>query len=190
MCTSVQAASAGTPESVAAELQQVQEAHDAIAALNKRQVTVYAVRPDAGRIQKQRRRLQASNADIGVCGQLCQVGGQKRAQLVHVQPAFARYSRPMTHSSVSNAAAVWIPAGASLYLAFTFAMLCFGAVALCNMHQSSHVLRCLHPCRPKSSGWRACLQHSFWQSQHSQVRCGSNLFVVILWSSQAACMTG
>ncbi|WIA08963.1 hypothetical protein OEZ85_008378 [Tetradesmus obliquus] len=71
-CTQVQEGSAGTPQAVAAELQQLQEAHDAVAALNKRQLTVYAVQPDASALVQQRRRLQSSNADVGVCGQLCQ----------------------------------------------------------------------------------------------------------------------
>lgn len=72
-CTQVQEGSAGTPQAVAAELQQLQEAHDAVAALNKRQLTVYAVQPDASALVQQRRRLQSSNADVRVCGQLCQV---------------------------------------------------------------------------------------------------------------------
>lgn len=73
VCTKVPAESAGTPEGVAAELQQVQHAHNAVAAHSKRQLTVYALRPDASTVVH-RRRLQASNADVGVCGQLCQVG--------------------------------------------------------------------------------------------------------------------
>jgi hypothetical protein len=47
-----------------------------VAAFNKRQLTVYAVQPDASSIVQQRRRLQSSNADVGVCGQLCRVSGQ------------------------------------------------------------------------------------------------------------------
>ncbi|KAF6266783.1 hypothetical protein COO60DRAFT_1697254 [Scenedesmus sp. NREL 46B-D3] len=70
-CTQVQDTSSGTPQGVAAELQQLQEAHDAVAALNKRQLTVYAVQPDASTAVQQRRRLQASSADVHVCGQLC-----------------------------------------------------------------------------------------------------------------------
>jgi hypothetical protein len=72
-CTQVPEASSGTPQGVAAELQQLQEAHDAVAAFNKRQLTVYAVQPDASAIVQQRRLLQSSNADVGVCGQLCRV---------------------------------------------------------------------------------------------------------------------
>eukprot|EP00882_Tetradesmus_deserticola_P016832 GHRQ01018001.1.p2 GENE.GHRQ01018001.1~~GHRQ01018001.1.p2 ORF type:complete len:225 (+),score=93.09 GHRQ01018001.1:530-1204(+) len=71
-CTQVPEASAGTPQGVAAELQQLREAHNVVAALNKRQLTVYAVQPDARAVMQQRRRLQSSNADVGVCGQLCQ----------------------------------------------------------------------------------------------------------------------
>jgi hypothetical protein len=72
-CTQVQEGSSGTPQGVAAELQQLQEAHDAVAAFNKRQLTVYAVQPDASGIVQQRRLLQSANADVGVCGQLCRV---------------------------------------------------------------------------------------------------------------------
>lgn len=101
-CIQVQEGSAGTPQAVAAELQQLQEAHDAVAALNKRQLTVYAVQPDASALVQQRRRLQSSNADVGVCGQLCQVsaphgfvvlrlvqGGCCRRQLHSLQRACA-----------------------------------------------------------------------------------------------------
>lgn len=73
VCTKVPAETVGTPEGLAAELKQVQQAHNAVAAHGKRQLTVYALRPDAGTVV-QRRRLQAPNADVGVCGQLCQVG--------------------------------------------------------------------------------------------------------------------
>jgi hypothetical protein len=79
-CTQVQEGSSGTPQGVAAELQQLQETHDAVAALNKRQLTVYAVEPDASAVVQQRRRLQSSNADVGVCGQLCRVSAQHMAQ--------------------------------------------------------------------------------------------------------------
>jgi predicted GNAT family acetyltransferase len=79
-CTQVPEASSGTPQGAAAELQQLQEAHDAVAAFNKRQLTVYAVQPDASAIV-QRRRLQSSNADVGVCGQLCRVSSQQICQL-------------------------------------------------------------------------------------------------------------
>jgi hypothetical protein len=72
--TSAEAA-AGTPEAVQAELQQVQDAHAAVAALGRRQTTVYAVTPDADALPPlQRRQLQGVAGDAGACGQLCQVG--------------------------------------------------------------------------------------------------------------------
>eukprot|EP00879_Flechtneria_rotunda_P023177 GHRR01024503.1.p1 GENE.GHRR01024503.1~~GHRR01024503.1.p1 ORF type:complete len:288 (+),score=78.80 GHRR01024503.1:137-1000(+) len=71
VCTSIAAESTGTPEGLAVELQQLQDAHAAVAALGKRQITVYAVQPHAASTQ-QRRVLQASNADVGICGPLCQ----------------------------------------------------------------------------------------------------------------------
>lgn len=74
LCTKVPADVAGTPEGVKLELQQLQEAHSAAAALNKRQLNVYAVRPDSRFLAQQRRRhLQALTADVGGCGPLCQV---------------------------------------------------------------------------------------------------------------------
>eukprot|EP00775_Hariotina_reticulata_P010297 gene10297-10456_t len=73
LCTKVPADVAGTPEGVKLELQQLQEAHSAAAALNKRQINVYAVRPDSRFLAQQRRRhLQALTADVGSCGPLCQ----------------------------------------------------------------------------------------------------------------------
>jgi hypothetical protein len=64
---------AGTPEAVAAELQQVQEAHDTVAQTGKRQLTIYAAVPEAAEVAQARRRLQGVQADVGTCGQLCQV---------------------------------------------------------------------------------------------------------------------
>jgi hypothetical protein len=74
LCTNVPADLAGTPEGVKLELQQLQEAHSAATALNKRQLNVFAVRPDP-RFQAQQggRHLQAVTADVGSCGLLCQV---------------------------------------------------------------------------------------------------------------------
>lgn len=64
---------AGTPEAVAAELQQVQEAHNTVAQMGKRQLTIYAAVPEAAEVAQARRRLQGVQADVGTCGQLCQV---------------------------------------------------------------------------------------------------------------------
>jgi hypothetical protein len=82
LSTSVDPELKGTPAGVAAELQQVEAAHAAVHALQKKQVTMYAVQPqleDVGgeSLQARRRRLAAAGAgvkaDVGVCGQLCLV---------------------------------------------------------------------------------------------------------------------
>lgn len=64
---------AGTPEAVAAELQQLQQAHDKVAQLGKRQLTVYAAVPEASAGVPVQRQLRSLQADVGTCGQLCQV---------------------------------------------------------------------------------------------------------------------
>lgn len=64
---------AGTPEAVAAELQQLQQAHDKVAQLGKRQLTVYAAVPEASAGVPLQRQLRSVQADVGTCGQLCQV---------------------------------------------------------------------------------------------------------------------
>lgn len=63
----------GSPEAVAAELRQVQDAHNQAAQLGKRLVTIYAAVPDDASMAPARRRLQGVQADVGTCGQLCQV---------------------------------------------------------------------------------------------------------------------
>lgn len=75
LCTRIDSSITGSAAGLAAELQQLCEAHSAVAALNKRQITLYAPRPDAADILQQRRLLQAANTDVGTCGQLCQVSG-------------------------------------------------------------------------------------------------------------------
>eukprot|EP00878_Enallax_costatus_P001436 GHUV01001586.1.p1 GENE.GHUV01001586.1~~GHUV01001586.1.p1 ORF type:complete len:303 (+),score=87.22 GHUV01001586.1:161-1069(+) len=72
LCTSIDSSITGSAEGLAAELQQLQAAHNAVAALNKPQITVYAPRPDAAAVVQRRRLLQAANADVGTCGELCQ----------------------------------------------------------------------------------------------------------------------
>ena len=59
---------------MAAEVQQLQDAHDRVAALGKRHVTVYASVPEAAASLPARRQLQGVQADVGTCDQLCQVG--------------------------------------------------------------------------------------------------------------------
>jgi hypothetical protein len=66
-------AAAGTPEAVAAELQQLQQAHEKVAQLGKRQLTVYAAVPGASDGVAMQRQLRSVQADVGTCGQLCQV---------------------------------------------------------------------------------------------------------------------
>jgi len=63
----------GSQEAVEAELQQVKAAHDKAAALGKPQLTVYAAVPDASLSQPAMRQLLGVSADVGTCGQLCQV---------------------------------------------------------------------------------------------------------------------
>lgn len=72
-CTKMDNTIAGSPDGVAEELRQLQEAHLAVAARSDRQITVYASRPNISDSMQQRRLMQASNADVGICGQLCQV---------------------------------------------------------------------------------------------------------------------
>lgn len=72
LCTNTGGAAAGTPEAAAAELQQVADAHAAVAVLGRRQVTVYAVAPDTDALLPQQRR-QLLKADVGTCDALCQV---------------------------------------------------------------------------------------------------------------------
>jgi len=81
MSTTVDPELKGTPAGIAAELQQVEAAHAAVDALQKKQVTMYAVQPQLEEVpgeplQARRRRLAAAGvavkADVGVCGQLCQ----------------------------------------------------------------------------------------------------------------------
>jgi hypothetical protein len=68
-------AAAGTPDAVAAELQQLQQAHDKVAQLGMRQLTVYAAVPEASAGMPMQRQLRSVQADVGTCGQLCQVSG-------------------------------------------------------------------------------------------------------------------
>lgn len=72
MCTAKGSAAAGTPAAIAAEVQQVVDAHAVVAALHKKAAVVYASTPDAEALPAPRRQLLG--ADVGVCGQLCQVG--------------------------------------------------------------------------------------------------------------------
>lgn len=74
LCTQPPSPSAsGSPQAVALELQQVQEAHDRLAQLGKRHVTIYAAVPDGAGAVPTHRQLQGVQADVGTCGQLCQV---------------------------------------------------------------------------------------------------------------------
>jgi hypothetical protein len=63
----------GTPAGLQTELQQVQAAHKAVAGLGKKQLTLYGVVPEAATLVQQRRLLANVQADVGTCGQLCQV---------------------------------------------------------------------------------------------------------------------
>ena len=86
LCTQPPSPSAsGSPQAVAAELLQVQEAHDRLAQLGKRHVTIYAAVPDGAGAVPTHRQLQSVQADVGTCGQLCQVSCT--AGLVAKQPA-------------------------------------------------------------------------------------------------------
>jgi hypothetical protein len=66
-------AAAGSAEAVASELQQVQAAHDKVARLGKGQLTIYAAVPDEASSLPSGRQLLGVGADVGTCGQLCQV---------------------------------------------------------------------------------------------------------------------
>lgn len=75
LCTQ-QSAQSGSPEAVAAELQQLQEAHDKVAKLlggDRHQLTIYAAVPDAAMSAPAGRQLLGAQADATTCGQLCQV---------------------------------------------------------------------------------------------------------------------
>lgn len=74
LCTQpISPSAAGSPEAVAAELQQLQQAQDSVAQLGKRHVTIYAAVPDSTGTVPTHRQLQSVQADVGTCGQLCQV---------------------------------------------------------------------------------------------------------------------
>lgn len=74
LCTQVDSSVAGSPAGIEEELQQLLQAHNAVAGRSKRQITMYASRPNSPHTLQQRRLMQAADGDVGVCGQLCQVG--------------------------------------------------------------------------------------------------------------------
>lgn len=80
-CTGVPETQRGSKEGVEEELRQVKAAHDAAAALGRRQVTLYAVQPQAGgagdggaEAQQRRRTLLATEVgQYNTCDALCRV---------------------------------------------------------------------------------------------------------------------
>lgn len=80
MHTQLEEGVGGTPAGLQAELQQVQAAHQAVAGLNKKQLTLYGVVPEAATLVQQRRLLANVQADVGTCGQLCQVSSWGRTR--------------------------------------------------------------------------------------------------------------
>lgn len=99
----------GSAEAVAAELRQVQQAHDEVAQLRaKRQLTMYAAIPDEA--LPAQRQLLGVQADVGSCGQLCQVRAPVQGKQALVAPA-APFVGTNTLKTLTRCAAAGQPCG-------------------------------------------------------------------------------
>lgn len=73
VCTQVDPAISGTTAGIQAELQQLQQAHAAVAGTKKKHTTVYAVKPHLPAVQARQLMSRQLQADYTTCDDLCQV---------------------------------------------------------------------------------------------------------------------